>query len=70
MIGFIILAAVIYGIYRLIKWYRKVVVPHMIRIARKKREREIETAMLFGMHDAAATERVAERLINEYQQRD
>lgn len=66
MIGFIILAAVVYGIYRLAKWYRRVIDPKVIRAAQKKRERDIETAMLFGMSDAAATERVAERLINEY----
>lgn len=70
MIGFIIFAAVVYGIYRFAKWYQRVLVPHMVRVATKKREREIETAMLHSMVDAAAIERVSERLINEFQNRD
>lgn len=67
MIGFIILAAVIYGIYRLAKWYDNNILPGKLR---KKQDRETEAAMLRGMVEAASIERVTQKLIDRYENRD
>jgi hypothetical protein len=62
MIGFIILAAMCYGIYRATKWFYDTIAPS---IWRRERDRRIETAMRYGMYDAEAAERIAKQIERE-----
>ncbi|NEA56398.1 hypothetical protein G3I60_20170 [Streptomyces sp. SID13666] len=65
MTGFIVLAVVTFGLYCFVKWYRRYVVPYLIRTARKKRDRQIETALRYRMYDMQAARRIGRRMLDD-----
>lgn len=55
------------GAVALILWLER---KYGAKIRQKKRDREIKTAMLFGLYDGEAQERIAREIIEERRGRD
>lgn len=62
MIGFIILVLVVGGIFSAAWWYDKNILPGL---ARKQRDRQIETALRRRMYDREAARRIGRRMLDD-----